>query len=293
VEPRQLAAFVAVAEELHFGRAAERLGVAQPGVSQALRRLEARVGRPLVARSSRRVGLTGAGVAFLPHARAALAALAEADRAADLLARDEGAILRLATTPGVGPLLRELLAAFRARHPGIEVRLGRSGGASKREAVLAGELDAALVRDAPARPGIAHVPLEVDAWATLLAEGHPLAHRDRVDLGALAAHPLVFVGARRIRLQDALLAAARDRGLELRRGPEVGTLEDAVATVAASTAWTFLTLGAAAPLAPLGVVAVPLDAELPPAGTWLALRATDAPPAALALAAVARSHAAA
>ena len=120
MELRQLRYFVILAEELHFGRAAERLHIVQPAVSQQLRRLEAELGARLVDRSTRRVALTAAGQRFLPEARAVLAA---AERARDAVAGT--ATLRLGTSTGLGERLPALLAELARRAPGQTVELVR------------------------------------------------------------------------------------------------------------------------------------------------------------------------
>jgi DNA-binding transcriptional LysR family regulator len=117
MELRQLAAFVAVADELHFGRAAERLGVVQPAVSQLVRRLERELGVVLFERSSHHVALTGAGTKLLPAARRSLSASHELALAAPALVRGEQGELRVGTTEGIGANLKPPPRTVRRRAP--------------------------------------------------------------------------------------------------------------------------------------------------------------------------------
>src|SRR3954468_8351344 len=124
MELHQLAYFVAVADEANFTRAAERLHVAQPGVSAQVKRLEAELGQQLLDRSGRQVALTEVGAAVLPHARAALAAAAAVRSTVDELS---GLIRGRATLGVVEPVAigtldhADLLARFHAAHPGVEI----------------------------------------------------------------------------------------------------------------------------------------------------------------------------
>src|SRR5438034_4146258 len=149
MELRQLAYFAAVADELSFRRAAERLHIVQPAVSQQVRRLERELGVPLFDRSSRRVRLTAAGERLLPEARAVLAVAGRVrEVAADVAAGADG-ILRVGTSQGLGERLDRTLEELRKTAPGIRVRLV-SAPAAERVArvarVRAGDLDAAFVR---------------------------------------------------------------------------------------------------------------------------------------------------
>ena len=284
MEPRQLAAFLAVAEARHFGRAAERLGVAQPAVSQAIRRLESQLGVALLERTSHRVATTSAGEAFLPHARAVLAALEEAERAAADLRAGRAGVLRLATTPGGGTQVASVLRAFRAEHPNVRVDL-RPAGAPKPQAVLGGEVDVALVRTDPELPGLQVVELWSEPWCVVLAGDHPLAGRESIALTELAGDPLVRVG--RGAMRDELLELCRGAGLEARTGPILGSMDDAFAEIGASRSWTLLTKAGATGGERYGVAAVDIQDDVPPARVLACIRA-EPPPAARAFLALAR-----
>jgi DNA-binding transcriptional LysR family regulator len=175
VEVRQLRYFVAVAEELHFGRAAERLHVAQPAVSQQLGRLERELGVRLLERTSRRVALTGDGRRLLDEARAALSAV---DRvrvvAADLVA-GRAAVLRVGTTPGVGPRLSRAAAKLRAEVPDLTLTLVDGTLAAHVAALRAGELDIALVRGTVAARDLQARVVWRDPLQVMLPAAHPAA----------------------------------------------------------------------------------------------------------------------
>lgn len=290
MELRQLEAFVAVAEEGAFTRAADRLGIVQPAVSQAVRRLEDELGLTLFERSSRRVTLTGAGEAFLPHARAVLDRLAQAQRAAHELAVGHSGVVRLASSGGAWDVAHTLLAEYRVAHPAVRVELQPPSRTPKLQAILDGELDAALVHSAPRTPGLAFTEVASEPWHVVVASTHPLSGSGRVALRALADDPLVLVagerdGARRLR--DQLVALCRDAGFQPALGPTLATLEDALIEIARSRAWTFLRAANARNAGPVGVVELAVSDDLAPARLWLAHR-SDPAPATRALAAVAQ-----
>ena len=193
MELRQLEYFVAVAEECHFTRAAQRLHVAQSGLSASIRSLERELGATLFLRSTRQVELTEAGRALLVEARRALTNVAAAR---DAVAAVQGLLRgRLA----VGTLqclctvdLPEILSRFSQAHPGVDIQLRHDCSSALVEQVRAGRLDVAFVT----RP--ARIPDEVmitplDTMPLMLACGpeHPFAARDRVDLRELDGLPFV------------------------------------------------------------------------------------------------------
>jgi DNA-binding transcriptional LysR family regulator len=149
VELRQLATFVAVAEESSFTRASDRLHVVQSAVSAGVRKLETELGASLFDRSTHRVKLTDAGLALLPEARATLAAAAAARDAVDEVRGGLRGTVALGTMQAQGMRAIDLagvLAAFRGEHPGVEVRIRHAGGSSEMaQQVREGRLDLAFV----------------------------------------------------------------------------------------------------------------------------------------------------
>jgi DNA-binding transcriptional LysR family regulator len=287
MEIRQLSAFVAVAEEGAFTRAAERLGIVQPAVSQAVRRLEDELGIVLFERSSRRVTVTGAGEAFLPHARAVLGRLDDAARVASELAAGRGGVVRLATALGAPELVHALLAEHRAAHPGVRVELRRSRRSPKLQAVLDGETDVALVHSAPRTPGLAFTEVSSEPWRAVVAAGHALAGHGPIALRALADDPLVLVdGEGTGRLREQLSALCLGAGFEPLFGPAQPSRDDALVEIARSSAWTLFRANVPETRR-LGLAELVLEDDLPPARLWLAHR-TDPTPATRSLVALAR-----
>ncbi|MET8682784.1 LysR family transcriptional regulator [Streptomyces sp. NPDC004732] len=236
MELRQLSYFVTVADELHFGRAAERLHIVQSAVSQQIRRLERELGAELFDRSPRHVRLTGAGERLLPEARAVLAA---AERARAAVAPPVG--LRLATSTGLGEHLDRVLAEFAVRAPGVPVELVSGGARERIEQVVDGRVDAAFVRSAEPVPGVRIVPLWDDPLVAVLPAAHPLAGGADVALGDLAELPLAITARRdNPPLVDLVVGACGDAGFEPVPGGFGGSLQDRLATIGAGIVpqWT-------------------------------------------------------
>ncbi|TDD76753.1 LysR family transcriptional regulator [Actinomadura darangshiensis] len=190
METRELGYFLAVARELHFGRAAESLGIAQPPLSRAISRLERRLGVTLLERTSRRVTLTPAGETLLAEGGAALEAVAAAVRRTRR-AGDAGPRLVLAMKPGGdgGGLLPAMLAAYE-REPGalpVEMLLGYGADRALRE----GRADAALLYT-PRQDvtGLATEELLREPQVAVLPRGHRLAGRAEVSMADLDGEAL-------------------------------------------------------------------------------------------------------
>ncbi|MEU3922012.1 LysR family transcriptional regulator [Streptomyces sp. NPDC029004] len=185
MELRTLRYFVAVAEELHFGRAATRLHMSQPPLSRAIKQLETEVGLTLLDRSSAGVALTPAGAVLLDEARALLD---QADRARVRVAAAAGAatltvgFLGDTTDPGATRLAR----AYHHRHPHIEVRIRETDLTDPTCGLHAGQVDIALTRGPFDETGLTVHELRADPVGALLRADDPLARRDSLKLADLA-----------------------------------------------------------------------------------------------------------
>jgi DNA-binding transcriptional LysR family regulator len=221
-ELRHLRYFVAVADELNFSRAAERLHMAQPPLSAAIRQLERELGVELFTRTSREVKLTDAGRAFLDGARRTLA---EADRAVDEAQRTGAGELgrlrlgfswsmRFDTLPAIGRLLR-------TKHPGIQLLAQELWNAKMAPAFADGSIDIALSLCPEIAPELELEPIRRERLVALLPNSHPLSSHPALQLSALAGEEFVlFPREVAPRLHDAFIAVYRHAGFEPRIRPE-------------------------------------------------------------------------
>ncbi|MGW7514676.1 LysR family transcriptional regulator [Streptomyces sp. NPDC054796] len=181
LETRELEYFLGVAEELHFGRAAARLSIAQPALSKAIRRIETRLGVPLFIRSSRHVELTPAGEALREHGRHALNAVGAAVQSARRAADPRGH-LRLVLKPGGDAgLLSPILAEYAHEHEARRVDILFSGPADRADFLLGGRADVGLLYvPFDALEGLAHETLHAEDRVVIVPSGHRLAGRASV-----------------------------------------------------------------------------------------------------------------
>jgi DNA-binding transcriptional LysR family regulator len=217
----QLRAFVAVAEALHFRRAAEALRVAQPALSAQIKLLEAEVGGPLLLRDRRKVALTDAGASLLVEARVALRAVEGAVLAARAVHSGEAGRLRVGLTGSTAfhPRVTRALRLFRELHPRVELILAERNTLGLLSALRERELDAAFVRPPfVAMDGLTATVLEEEPLVVALPAGHRLARRRSLDLRDLAGETILLrpraVG---VGLDEAIEEACRGAGL----GPAV------------------------------------------------------------------------
>jgi DNA-binding transcriptional LysR family regulator len=193
MELRQLASFVAVAEELHFRRAAERLHLAQPSVSQQIRTLEAELGVQLFQRNRRGASLTAAGEALLPEAKALLA---RADQTAALVratGSGERGRLRISLTRSLtGGIAGAIVDGYRERYPEVDLDLRLGTTMLHVEQLLDGEIDVGFVRPPLENPALEELVLGREPMVCVLPTGHPLTKRTRVKTTDLQGQPLVW-----------------------------------------------------------------------------------------------------
>ena len=290
VELRHLRYFIAVAEELNFSRAAERMHMAQPPLSAAIRQLERDLGVELFVRTTREVRLTDAGHAFLDGARRTLA---DAERAAEDAKRAAAGALgrlriayswsmRFETLPTLG-------RAFRASHPDVELLAQEMWNARMPPAFANGSIDIALSLCPEIAAELELAPIRNERLVVLLPEAHRLAREEAIPLSALA-HDEFVVFPRDIapRLHDAFMAIYRRAGFE-----------PSVRTESFHTGWDLGVLAQipAAALAPQtvagglpdGIVAVAVSEPTDAIETCLVWRAGDSSPAVAAFVAAARS----
>lgn len=196
---RQLRCFIAVAEELHFGRAAERLGLAPPALSRQISALEDELGVSLLTRTTRQVALTRAGLIMLEEAKAILVRMERASRAVREASLASSKVLRVgAIDAASSSFVPEALVTFRSRHPGIEIKFVEAMTAPLVQMLEAGKLDLALLRPPRKPTDCAFEILRVERPIVVLSESHPLAAREYLTMQDLVGEPFV-VPSKRIR----------------------------------------------------------------------------------------------
>lgn len=243
MELRHLRYFLEVAETLHFGRAASRLGIAQPPLSRQIQDLENEVGARLFHRTARGVVLTDAGVVF-------------AQRAAEILAASDEALLE-AREAGTGrsgrlvigfvhslsySMLPNVLPGFRQQYPGIQVSLREVNVADKESALLSEQIDIGIFRPVVSHPEIDILPIHDEGFVLVLPAGHHLAKRRRVPVASLAEESLIMFRALRgdVGLNGTITAFLRRHDVPVRRREEVGTIHAALGLVRAGAGITIV-----------------------------------------------------
>ena len=281
MEFRHVNGFVAVAEELHFGRAAVRLNMAQPPLSQQIRRLEKDLGVRLFDRNTRSVRLTPAGERFLPHARQLLAQTDLARRAA--VAGASGEVGRVsigfagASSHEAIPILTK---AVRAQCPGIELRLrGQTYAGVALTQVAERELDIGFVRLPVRWEGVQTRVIQYERLVAALPSDHPLAGEDTVDVADLAEEPFVaFPGTAGSSVRENMVRIALDAGFTPRivqEAPDSNTILDLVAAGVGVT----ITVSSVQHIRFAGMVYRELRGDVPAIASALAWREDNASPA--------------
>jgi DNA-binding transcriptional LysR family regulator len=227
--------FTAVAEELHFGRAAARLHMAQPPLSQQIRRLEEELGVQLFQRTRRRVELTHAGQTFLEEARRTLAQAEQAICVARKAARGEVGQLAVGfVDSAVYQALPPTLRLFRERFPRVELVLQELGPSAQFQLLREGRLHAGFVRSRIDDPALAQVRLFEEPLMAALPRMHPRAGRESICLQDLAKDPFViFPRALGAGFYDQILSLCGQAGFSPHIVQEANEMQTIVSLVAA------------------------------------------------------------
>ncbi|MEU3460719.1 LysR family transcriptional regulator [Streptomyces sp. NPDC006733] len=236
MELRQVRYFLTLAEECHFGRAAARLHVAQPALSQQIKQLERELGTPLFHRSTRHVELTEAGRHLIGYARTLLT---EADRArahmTELATGHAGRVSLGFIGTATYDVLPRVARAVRAQLPAVTLELrGELLAPQLADGLLDGTYDLAVCRSGPWTESVHTTLLRTEPLIAVLPAHHPLAHAERIALASLAEDPFVIHPAQaRSAMHDRVLAACRRAGFQPPSLVEVGETATLVVLVAA------------------------------------------------------------
>ena len=244
MELRHLRYFVAVAREGHVTRAAARLGIAQPPLSQQIRALEDEVGATLLQRHPRGVALTDAGRAFLADAEAVLAGAAQAAARARRTARGEvGRIaVGFTTSAPFHPLVARAIRTFRGERPDVSFVLEETGSAELLAGLRAERLDVAFVRSGlTGAEGLTVQPLLQEDMVAALPARHPLARRSRLTLRDLAPETMILYRRPDGRgLYDVIVSACAAAGFAPQVGQEAPRIVSTLNLVAAGLGITLV-----------------------------------------------------
>ncbi|HBV38284.1 MAG TPA: LysR family transcriptional regulator [Erwinia sp.] len=194
IELRHLRYFIAVAEELHFGRAAQRLAISQPPLSQQIQQLEQQIGAKLLARTNRSVQLTPAGAHFLTSARQILHSVEVATDKAARLHRGEEGTLRIGFTSSAPFIsaVSDALFTFRQHYPDVHVKMQELNTRQQLAPLQEGQLDLGVMRNTPLPETLEHRLLLREPLCAVVHHAHRLAGRGTISLRELAAEPFVF-----------------------------------------------------------------------------------------------------
>ncbi|MGH2872170.1 MAG: LysR family transcriptional regulator [Solirubrobacteraceae bacterium] len=271
----QLAYFVAVAEELHFGRAAKRLHIEQSPLSQAIRGLEANLGVTLLHRTSRHVSLTDAGAELLPAARAALEAVNHAVSVARDAAAAEAGVIRVGFVAyGACDVIDRALARFAAEHDQLLVQT-RQTDFSDPTGGLAGEsVDVAFVRLPIGASTIESVTLLREPRVAVLPASHPLAGRDRTAISDLLNEHWLQMPATDPVWRDFWLAAPERGDLPTLLGPEVRTVDEQITATTTGGYVSLIPQSVTTFYPRQGIAYIPVE-DIPPSEVAIAWRRGD------------------
>jgi DNA-binding transcriptional LysR family regulator len=276
---RHLYYFIAVAEELHFSRAAERLHISQPPLSQQIRSLEDELGVKLFERTKRQVHLTEAGKVFLERSYGVLAQLEQAIAVTHQIGRGEVGRLAIGfVDSAMYTLLPEIVRVFRSQFPAVELRLHELTTAQQMQALHHKQVDVGIVRSAISEPGLSVECLLHESLVLALPETHSLSAQTQVSLSSLADEFFILFPAKLGPIfYEQIITICQQAGFHPKVAQEAVQMQTIVGLVAAG-------LGIAIVPASLqnfhrsGVIYRPLQEQIPNTGLYLTWRQHDSSP---------------
>ena len=279
MELRHLHYFIAVAEELHFSRAAQRLCISQPPLSQQIRDLEDELGVKLFERTKRQVHLTEAGKVFLERSYGVLAQLEQAIAVTQQIGRGEVGRLAIGfVDTAMYTVLPEILKVFRAQFPAVELRLHELTTAQQIQALHHKQVDIGIVRSAISEPGLSVECFLPESLVLALPQNHPFSAQTKVSLSTLASESFILFPANMGPVfYEQIMNMCQQAGFRPKVAQEAVQMQTIVGLVAAG-------LGVAIVPASLqnfprsGVIYRPLQEQTPKTGLYLAWRQHDASP---------------
>lgn len=279
MELRHLRYFLAVAEELHFGRAAQRLCIAQPPLSQQIQQLERELGFALFLRANRQVRLTEAGETFLEETRVLFAGLEKAIHAGRRIARGEVGWLSIGFVgTATYALLPAVLPVFRERYPGVELALRELVSARQLQALRDRRIHVGFTRPALHEEDIASETVAREPLMAALPEAHPLASSESLPMRELAEEPFVLFPAHpKPSYADFLTSVCEQAGFLPQVVQEAAEMHTAISLVVAGIGITLVPASARNLRRP-GVVYRPLRDPAPVTELSLAWRRDDSSP---------------
>ncbi|RSS54136.1 LysR family transcriptional regulator [Streptomyces sp. WAC01280] len=280
VHGRDLRYFLAVAEELHFTRAAEKLYVSQPALSKQIRALERQLGAPLFDRGRQGVALTPVGTALLPHARAALAAWEEGREAVRHAreAADGTLVVGMSTSPGRGGLLPAIRSRFTEAHPEARLKLRQVAWEDPTAGLADGSSDVAFVwLPLAGADRFRWVVVAAEPRLVALPATHPLAARESLDFAELLDEPFLALPDTSPELRDHWLASDCRDGRPPVIGAEIGGVDETYEALVGGLGVCLVAAGNEPLLAREGVAVRPVHG-LTPSHLVLAWRADDTRP---------------
>lgn len=226
IHPRVLRYFLVLAEELHFRRAAERLYITSPALSQQIRQLEATVGAQLLHRTSRSVELTEKGAELIPLARSMVEAADEVSRWAQAASRPQQ-VLRIGyMATGAGDATQEILRAAEESLRGIDIRLRYVDWGEQVRVVVDGDVDVAFIRDPAPAPQLRVSTILTEPRVVILPVDHPLASRTGVRFDEIAGERFLPSATGSPEWIDYWLVNPRPDGSRARVGPSISSVEE-------------------------------------------------------------------